>query len=660
MGNESFDTQEARTTIDKLKNSLQEKGWTGDPIIVDVDADGYAFIDEGNHRLIAAKELGMKEIPVKVEFGLAREGISRYNNADMIKNPTQIISKEEINKLKDIAKNRDYHIKYASIYLTDLGKIKQKPNENIQAKQPRAEVATEEVAQGAQPEAGTIEQPAQVSSKRQEIKSSLENLKDVGLLRSAITGKKDISQGEIDSQMALTDAMANVWKETTGRDDFYENFFNDVSQGDIDAIMDKGGILFQNIELPQRPLTRVSLGVFDLPEFRKMEGQEVSINSVKDLARTRGKQIEKDLMQTVLDYDKYKDAKKISYDEFKSDVEMQVMKLEKIVTSSYASYGADNLGDDGVYGDANTIIYNSPVDHGEYGHFRGDFKPTAIMSGTMTEGYDMSWNNWEVRQIPGTDQYAAVDKSMPDNVSEYELGNYIGTAGTKEQVEKWIDARKNHEGDINVGLFGHTRVWYDKGNPYYLAELQSDYFQKNDPNDLYASQIVPGEPSKYSYDKYNENDKERLRKRLEEDLGVGKILKIKESDLDISLILTGVIASYYVDNKEMVKKVFFTLKEKGLFNAFKTVLKKSQELKTVFFDFIESLGITLHKVTNILSYTFVIPLIPMLYNLTKQGIGSSNDIQEIIKRLTGFGLLTVSGILVKELITKIIRRFKQN
>lgn len=132
------------------------------------------------------------------------------------------------------------------------------------------------------------------------------------------------------------------------------------------------------------------------------------------------------------------------------------------------------------------------------------------------------------------------------------------------------------------------------------------------------------------------------------------------SDLDISLILTGVIASYYVDNKEMVKKVFFTLKEKGLFNAFKTVLKKSQELKTVFFDFIESLGITLHKVTNILSYTFVIPLIPMLYNLTKQGIGSSDDIQEIIKRLTGFGLLTVSGILVKELITKIIRRFKQN
>jgi hypothetical protein len=415
----------------------------------------------------------------------------------------------KVNKIAEIVKKKKGNITQEDIQsvikvynkkaklIADLFN-KQKKNENIQPKKSRAEVNAKEITQGAQPETGATEQPAQVISKRKEIKDSLEKLKDAGLLRSAITTRKDISQGEIDTQMALTDAMANVWKETTGRDDFYENFYNDVTQGDIDAIMEKGGILFQNLELPQRPLTRVSLGVFDLPEFKKMEGQEVAINSVKDLARTRGKQIEKELMQTVLEYDKYQDVKKISFDEFKSDVEVQIMKLEKIVTSSYASYGADNLGDDVVYGDANTIIYNSPVDHGEYGHFRGDFRPTAIMSGTMTGGENISWNDWDVRQIPGTDQYAAVDKSMPANVSEYELANYIGTAGTKDQVEKWIDARKNHEGNINVGLFGHTRVWYDKGNPYYLAELQSDYFQKNDPNDLYASQVDQRKVAEYT------------------------------------------------------------------------------------------------------------------------------------------------------------------
>jgi hypothetical protein len=414
----------------------------------------------------------------------------------------------------------------------------QKPkNENIQSQAAGAKVAAEQTEEGAQPEPGSVEQPVQNLKKREQIKQSLEELKDVGILKSAITGKEGISQGEIDAQMALTDAMANVWKETTDRDDFYENFFNEVKQGDIDGLLEKGGVLFQNIELPQRPLTRVSLGVFDLPEFKKMEGQEVSINSIRDLARTRGKQIEKDLMQTVLEYDKYKDVKKISYDEFKSDVEVQVMKLEKLDSSSYADYGMGNLGGEENYGDATTIIYNSPIDHGEYGHFRGDFTPTSVMAGTVLGGENISWNDWEIKQIPGTDQYVAMDRSMPSNTPQDQISNYIGTAGTKESVEKWIEDRKQVEGDINVGLFGHTRVWHDKGSPYYLAELQSDYFQKNKADDLYAKQIDRSKAIYYANEQYLKNDAKRLKERLESDLGVGKILKIKESDLDINLFL---------------------------------------------------------------------------------------------------------------------------
>ena len=409
-----------------------------------------------------------------------------------------------------------------------LNKTANKQNENIPTQGPRAEVPAQETAQGEQPQQGAPEQPVQASNKRGEIKNSLERLKDKGVLRSAITGRKDISQGEIDTQMALTDAMANVWKETTGRDDFYENFFNDVSEGDIDAIMEKGGVLFQNLELPRRPLTRVSLGVFDLPEFKRMEGQEVSINSVKDLARTRGKQIEKDLMQTVLDYDKYKDVKKISFDEFKSDVEVQVMKLEKIKTSSYASYGMDNLGDSGVYGDTNTIIYNSPVDHGEYGHFSGDFKYYSVVNGNR-----LDITEWDIKQIPGTDQYVAMDRSMPDNTPQDQISNYVGTAGSKESVERWVRERVVPEGagDINVGLFGHTRVWYaGKSSPYYLAELQSDYFQKNDPNDLYASQVEPYNASTYAYEKYNKENRSANLEKIKDALNVK--IEIEDKNID--------------------------------------------------------------------------------------------------------------------------------
>ena len=130
------------------------------------------------------------------------------------------------------------------------------------------------------------------------------------------------------------------------------------------------------------------------------------------------------------------------------------------------------------------------------------------------------------------------------------------------------------------------------------------------------------------------------------------------SDIEISLLLTGIIASYYVDNKEYVKKILTKIKEEGLSEVFLRVFKKSQELKNAFFDFIESLNITLHKVTNIMSYTFIIPIIPMLYDMATSSNLDGEQISEIAKRLSSFGVLTVSGILVKELFNKIIKRFK--
>jgi hypothetical protein len=119
----------------------------------------------------------------------------------------------------------------------------------------------------------------------------------------------------------------------------------------------------------------------------------------------------------------------------------------------------------------------------------------------------------------------------------------------------------------------------------------------------------------------------------------------------------GVIATYYIDNKIFVTKIHNKIKEEGLIKPFKTVLTKSEELKEVFLDFISSLGITLHKVTNIMSYTFIIPLIPMIYNLSK-GSPDSVEPSHIAQRLYGFGLLTISGIILKELINKLIKRFR--
>jgi hypothetical protein len=120
------------------------------------------------------------------------------------------------------------------------------------------------------------------------------------------------------------------------------------------------------------------------------------------------------------------------------------------------------------------------------------------------------------------------------------------------------------------------------------------------------------------------------------------------SEMEVSLILTGIIATYYIDNKKLVAKILNEIKGLGLMGEFTSVLRKSSQLKETFIQFIESLNITLHKVTNIMSYAFIIPII------------DSKDAKELALRIGAFGLLTVSGIVVKELFSKLIKRFSNH
>jgi hypothetical protein len=130
------------------------------------------------------------------------------------------------------------------------------------------------------------------------------------------------------------------------------------------------------------------------------------------------------------------------------------------------------------------------------------------------------------------------------------------------------------------------------------------------------------------------------------------------SGMDLSLILTGVISMHYIDNKELNRRIISKIKERGLTDIFSVAARKSEEFKSIFFEFIASLNLTLHKVSNIMSYTFILPIIPMLFQLAQSGEFNQNDIRQISMRLAGFGLLTVSGNIIREIFTKIINRFK--
>lgn len=130
------------------------------------------------------------------------------------------------------------------------------------------------------------------------------------------------------------------------------------------------------------------------------------------------------------------------------------------------------------------------------------------------------------------------------------------------------------------------------------------------------------------------------------------------SDLQLNLILIGVISTYFIENKKLVSKIYNKIKDEGLTKQFENILKKSDLLKNTFSEFIESLGVTFHRITNMMSYTFIIPIIPQILQMVTDGLITNFDLKEFAIRIIGFTGLTLSGIIFKELLSKMVRRFK--
>lgn len=128
------------------------------------------------------------------------------------------------------------------------------------------------------------------------------------------------------------------------------------------------------------------------------------------------------------------------------------------------------------------------------------------------------------------------------------------------------------------------------------------------------------------------------------------------SSTELALLSTGIILTYFTSNKEDLKKVLTKIKEKSLIQEFDHMLSKSSELKEYFISFVNSLAIPTSKISNMMAYTFIIPIIPELYEYA-QG-HSSMEIEEMIKRVIGFVGVTLSGSMIKNLLQEIVKRFK--
>ena len=129
------------------------------------------------------------------------------------------------------------------------------------------------------------------------------------------------------------------------------------------------------------------------------------------------------------------------------------------------------------------------------------------------------------------------------------------------------------------------------------------------------------------------------------------------SDTELNIILMGVIAIYFQNNKSKVKEIISIIEKRGLKEPFKEALRKSEEFKKAFIDFMESLNLHLFKVTNLMSYAFLAPILFYLAEYAASGEIDSATVKEITNRLIASGLLTVSSVGLKNSISQILKRF---
>lgn len=134
----------------------------------------------------------------------------------------------------------------------------------------------------------------------------------------------------------------------------------------------------------------------------------------------------------------------------------------------------------------------------------------------------------------------------------------------------------------------------------------------------------------------------------------GQVPELTEKDL--SLIAAGIASVIFFQERNFTKSIIKKIKEDGLEGPFKLGAIKANQLKTVLAGFLKSLNLSAFSVTNMLSYAFLVPIIPMIYDAVSEGIWDMKDTEMLVKSLSAFGLITITGNFLKRLMDLIVDR----
>ena len=124
------------------------------------------------------------------------------------------------------------------------------------------------------------------------------------------------------------------------------------------------------------------------------------------------------------------------------------------------------------------------------------------------------------------------------------------------------------------------------------------------------------------------------------------------------LVLVGVAMMLFYNTRKTTSKVVEKIREENLEDVFQVLLRKATELKVSFIDFLKAINVTVGNLLEIVSYSFLIPIITDIQKIAQKTSSISETASMIAQRLIASGVIVISAQVLTSLIKKLLKRFK--
>lgn len=125
------------------------------------------------------------------------------------------------------------------------------------------------------------------------------------------------------------------------------------------------------------------------------------------------------------------------------------------------------------------------------------------------------------------------------------------------------------------------------------------------------------------------------------------------SDTNRNLILIGVFLMLFFNTREDTRRILKEIYKLGFKTEFRQILRKSRELKDSFKSFLRGLNVTIDQTTELIAYCFLIPIIGDITSILNDPETSKENIELILKRILGSGLVTLGYNTFKQILKRL-------